>query len=733
MANRLHASPLASTSGPSGQKPPRKRVVLSCALCRSAKLKCDRESPCSQCARRGLSAAECIYVPLPDNMRKSRSMAARLRELEGTVRGLIQDATKDSTSVGKDAGGRVVFGNEGKGTYVGATHFMTVLNDLEDLKQYFEESEPDEEETVVPHTLSDRSYDMWILSENSLCTKSDLLRLFPPPPVLSRLVMRYFTWKPPSSVIIHRPNFNRKFHAFQLDPAKSTYEFLALILAILAEATLFSFLSVPQEIIADSTVPPMSRFKAYRSGIAWALSAADYTTPSKYTIPPLLLNLEAEFVLSRATPMACYLLSSTCLRLMLRLGFHRDPDHLPNVSTFAGEMRRRMWHFGLQIEMLVSFQMGLPSLIYGMDTDVKLPRNLDDGDLQENMTELPPDRPNDEHSPLTYSIMKSSIGNVFSMITKLTNSLTQPIYAEVKQLDAKLQDVWAQVPPYLKVRPIEHCVTDDPLIVTERFSLGSLYHTGQCILHRRYLSQVSSDVDHIYSRSTCLHAALVLLDYQNMYYNATRPGSMLSQHIWFLRPILLGDFLLAAVIIYLSLQSTAYPEIFETERPVPNKSTLWDVLARSRDIWASMAASEPGFRKPATILATMVSKAKSPSRNGEELSEHVYYLDVMQSAVATQTPTSELDQSETAIDQAESMGNSNVSSQMSSEFSGSRLESEPWLFLEEGSMLDWHCVDEAMRLPGIWGEMPADWTLGTGTSHQDFDAVKMSSNGEFHM
>ena len=145
----------------------RTRVLLSCAPCRGSKLKCDRAAPCGQCIKRGRPDA-CAYAPRPEKPgRPAKSMAARLKRLEGMVREMIdadgnpvaagagagtgtggaQQATPAFTGAGgigvgvgdawqtpaaaapADAGGVVVQGQKAT-SYVGATHFMAMLDDV---------------------------------------------------------------------------------------------------------------------------------------------------------------------------------------------------------------------------------------------------------------------------------------------------------------------------------------------------------------------------------------------------------------------------------------------------------------------------------------------------------------------------------------------------------------------------------------------------------------------------
>lgn len=59
------------------------------------------------------------------------------------------------------------------------------------------------------------------------------------------------------------------------------------------------------------------------------------------------------------------------------MGYHRDPKHLAGISVFEGEMRRRVWLNLVQIEALMSYQLGFPSMIPSEFCDTEVPRNLE--------------------------------------------------------------------------------------------------------------------------------------------------------------------------------------------------------------------------------------------------------------------------------------------------------------------------------------------------------------------
>lgn len=125
-------------TGHAAQRQRRIRAMLSCGPCRASKLKCDREQPCGQCARRDRLAL-CVYMPKPARRRKPspQDMSTRLQRLEVMVRSIMDEGrlgvnNNNSRVPGRDGEalppvkGHVVRGT----TYVGATHCMAMLEDV---------------------------------------------------------------------------------------------------------------------------------------------------------------------------------------------------------------------------------------------------------------------------------------------------------------------------------------------------------------------------------------------------------------------------------------------------------------------------------------------------------------------------------------------------------------------------------------------------------------------------
>lgn len=391
-------------------------------------------------------------------------------------------------------------------------------------------------------------------------------------------------------------------------------QWLAQLFMMLTLGTFFNNFTAPHELSGDSAVPVVDRIKHYRSCAGLALVWSKYTQPTNATLPAFLLYVESHFLLNRAAQMNCYVLSGVCIRLLLKMGLHRDPSKLPanNMSPFEGEMRRRIWNMAVQIDTLVSFHMGLPSMLQGIETDTRIPSNIQDEDFDESSAALPPERPPRDHTHMTYPINKSRILRVFGHIARQAHSLTPPTYADVCGLDQRLNAAWAEMPAVMAVRPLDECVGDSPTLLVQRFGLQALYNKCRCVLHRRYLAEAVPVREHSRSRQQCLEAAVGLLEQQHTIWVASKPGGVMSSTSWFLSSLAVHDYLLAAMIVYLVITNERYPDPdagFDFEGRKPSKEELTGMLRRSWVIWTEVSENNAELRKTADMIAVMLAKS----------------------------------------------------------------------------------------------------------------------------
>lgn len=210
---------------------------------------------------------------------------------------------------------------------------------------------------------------------------------------------------------------------------------------------------------------------SFRNLMAQCVTLADYTKPYRYLIETLLFHLHGDFCQAKETDVSVWVLVGVIARLAMRMGYHRDSKMFPNITPFQGEMRRRIWTFIKQADLLFSFQVGLPSMLRSTDSDTELPRNLYDDDFNEDCKELPPSRPPDEPTPICFLITKARLSHVFGHVVEHTSSVEGSSYDQTMESDAELRRAVDMVPEYLQVRPIEECQQDPSNIVMSRFSV----------------------------------------------------------------------------------------------------------------------------------------------------------------------------------------------------------------------------------------------------------------------
>ena len=421
-----------------------------------------------------------------------------------------------------------------------------------------------------------------------------------------------------SSDVIHRPSFTRQYARFWQDQNELSLHWIAQLFMILALGTHFNSFQAPHEVQGDSPVSTSDRIKLYRSCAGWALAWGKLAQPSPMTLPAFMLFVESHFLFSRAAQTNCYILSGALIRLMFKMGLHREPSKLANLTPFEGEMRRRMWNMAFQVETIVAFHMGLPCMIHTLETDTALPRNLNDEDFDVDTKELPPGRPNSDWTSMTYPIQKTKLVRVFGQIAQQMHALNPPSYSEVLRLDNLLQETWRAMPSFMAFRPLEECVGDPPMLLIQRFGLAALYNKSRCVLHRRYVAEPTPRREHDYSRQQCLQGALTLMRYQVIVWEACKPGHILAHHGWFVSSLSVHDFLLAAVVLYLVVQNEHYGDPSNGldwtsgQEPLPTKQELKDMIRRSYEIWSDVAETTTEVRRTADTLALMLARLGTP-------------------------------------------------------------------------------------------------------------------------
>lgn len=497
--------------------------------------------------------------------------------------------------------------SRGEISYVGESHWGAILNSISELKRDLEEEEEDEpdasgspEQTinswgsvpmggVQPHATTGLGF---MLGEATNVTKQQLIDSVPEKKVADRLLSLWFNSPDPFKPIIHAPTFQDEYRRFWRNPKDTPIMWLGLLYAIMSLAASFGLRdNDPKSEQAQAILVDVNK---YHSLAASAAVLADFTKPKQYTLECLILY--AAGLRSNNAFVNVWLMIGLIVRLALRMGYHRDPSHYPAITVFHGEMRRRVWSIIGMIDVLISFQLGLPSMFKTIQSDTQPPRNLLDRDFNSSTQVLPPSRGIDELTPSSYTRAKLRIVRIFADAAELSHATVAPPQEETMRLDQELEAAKAAIPPLLQMPDISELVTDPAEQLMCRFNLDLLYLKTKIVLHRRYMLTPLSQLTTFEqqrgigtSRKNCIECALRVLQHHHTIYTASQNGGQLESVKWYMGSISTHDFLLAAMIICLELNEQISNRAFFVSPSgieCPKRRAMMDALEKSQQIWS---------------------------------------------------------------------------------------------------------------------------------------------------
>ena len=660
----------------------RNRVPLSCGPCRHRKLKCNRGAPCDNCIKRG-DTASCSYAS-PKSKKQSSAGAAnqtpddmqnRIDRLEGLVlslmtnggsgdgaaaaRAAVSASRSNSLSTASDLkldvegsdmiqeenengeedseveqvskGIGIMKVHNGQAVFASDAHWYAIMAEIGEVKKYFEAHKEDYSKHLAKVTAArahENPGNAFLLQGPAARDEEELLSAFPSKADSDRLIARYFNAYDPSVHIVHGPSFQKQYDAHWMDPSATSIVWLGMCYAMMTLA-LQSYHRAGDE-------PPEYRGRAlelsheYRRLTAQCILLADITQPIPQLLETLVLHVQAEYGRSRDAEPSVLLMTGICVRLAIRMGYHRDPGPHANISPFVGEMRRRVWTFVRQIDLLISFQFGMPAIVRSDHVDTQPPRNLYDDEIHEDMQVLPASRPSFEATPMTYMIAKSRMTFTFGQIVERTGSLTnQPTYEETMSFDQQLRDIRASHPPLLQMRTFQDSARDPANLIMQRIGLELVYLRSLFVLHRRFIAKGRDNPRYAYSRRTCIDASMEMLTHQATLHEEAQPGGRLRSVKWYISSLTTHDFLLAAMNVCMDLFHSAETERrsgagSQTSASSPNSPTvaantyaddrrnsMMRALEHCITIWESVREDSMEAYKASHGLRVMVDKLKA--------------------------------------------------------------------------------------------------------------------------
>lgn len=412
------------------------------------------------------------------------------------------------------------------------------------------------------------------------------------------LCERYFHFNRPHLAIL-----TAQYHAHWSDPSKTNIIWIGLLFSVLSITMMGVQFGGPPgyEGVSDEY------FHLYRLRTAQCLLMGDIAKCLPYTIETLRFNATAELNRNDDNSRSLWIMTGVLVRAAVNMGYHRDPDHTPSLSTVQSEYRRRVWLSVESMDDVASFLSGMPRMLPAINSDTKEPRNIHEWELNEDITELPVSRPLSEPTAATYMIVKGRMFHGLGEVIDFINGPGANNYARVLEIDQLLRDERAQVPSHMLVEP--NNVDRSHLKVPTDYSalnLACMYHHGMCTLHRKFIQKDRSDPSGNISRSRCISSSLALIEYQQLlqpsWYTASRTRQMLAP---------------AAMTLLLELESRRTKPVTDSEFET---DTLLGAFEESVALWQEAPRSCEEAWKVCRILTRMLRGLKTaiqPNHHGQ--------------------------------------------------------------------------------------------------------------------
>ncbi len=588
------------------------------------------------------AAAEVLRSTEPSVTSRAHHFEENMEEAQMLDDGEVQADDSETEGVTKSFGIMKVDNENKKTVYIGEDHWAAILAGIAEVRHFFQTHKHQFEEQTqrVAQTRknwNDDSGPALIFGASKPPPRPEILSQLPSKYLTDMLIARYFNVLDPATQILHGPTFQKQYNAHWADPAKTSIVWVAMLFAMLRIA----LLSYAQ----DGDEPPEFAGKSldlsntYRTAVANCLILADYTKPHEHIIEALLHHLHAEFRNNPDSDATIWVLVGMIVRLAMRMGYHRDAKMFPNITPFQGEMRRRVWTFVRQADVLFSFQISFPGMIRVGDSDTELPRNIYDEEFDEDTTVLPPSRPTSELTTVSYMITKARLAFSFGRVLEEVNGVHAKTYEEILKIDKGLRDIFEAVPDHLKLRPMDEQYHLPIEHIIGRFQLSAIYHKSQCVLHRRFHRSSKNNPRYLYSRRACLGSAMALMNFQiTIHHESQENGRLRNRKSW-LTSLTAHDFFLAATIIAMDLypgkqreasvastatsprtnfsdsnsgRSTSVSEAYGFQVGMEHsQEDLLRTLEQSRDIWAELRDESMEAYKVSELLNVIIVELKS--------------------------------------------------------------------------------------------------------------------------
>lgn len=384
----------------------------------------------------------------------------------------------------------------------------------------------------------------------------------PPKEMADTLVDTYLRTTETIYRVFHIPTFKRDYESVWSAGTSPDTAFLVQLKLVLAiGATMYD-----------------DRFTLRLSAIRWIHEAQTWISEPEFKSRLHIQFLQTQILLLVAREIVgvegsfMWVSAGELIRNAMYMGLHRDPEHLPQGTTFVSEIRRRIWNTVLEVTLYSSMESGGPPLLSLDDFNTHPPQNLDD---QQIMLENP--APNTEHSFTDMSIslaLRKMFPTRLAIAKRLNGISDHGEYAETLRLDAEMRASYKNACKHIQAHNGEGASQ------YQRKILDFTLRRYLVALHSPYFRASQHETAYAFSRNVIVESSLKMW---NCVHQRVSPETSVQEHDDFWRMALCGNGSLgscsAQVCFLIAADLRAQLEEEEGLGPVTLRQDLLSVVA----------------------------------------------------------------------------------------------------------------------------------------------------------
>lgn len=494
-------------------------------------------------------------------------------------------------------------------TYTGSTHWSAILDDIYELKTALgTHHQIEEEQREIPAMPNPDSQNQIIFGSPQEYSLQQIMAQYLPSKLqMDKILAIYFQGETYIAPFIHAYQFRRQYREFWENTSAVNPLWLSMLFSICCMGSLVGNApSIPQ----DGTE---NDFQSLHTGAAKCLVLGRYHHPQRFSLVALAMYCHCKNLRTLDPSREVGAIVNMVVRMAYEMGYHRDPSQLGTFTVFEGEMRRRFWASCRQMDLMISFQLGLPSNIRFEDCDTLPPRHLLDSDFDESCQILPPSRSEDESTQLLWYIVKERQMISFSKVCQDAFSFTEKSEVEIVALDKEIREMQDSIPSVLRANSSVDSISDPPFIIVTRLYVDFISLKSLCVLHRKYMAR-----GNIWSTQCCVEAGTTLVRKLIDMFEKFQPGGKLASHRWMLTNFTVNDFLMGVMLLCLIVH-TCWKKTFSDEIITAEiERTVLNLLEQSYKTCLIFEGQSRDVRIVKGAILHTLNRAKIQQANNQE-------------------------------------------------------------------------------------------------------------------